>query len=265
MSKQVLKAGSIVLNGQSLGLLDVAVIDSPTKLDVSDTANNNEILIGRENWGFTATAIKNDSQIITPTTSAAGEEIVITFGSECWYGTGFVTSIELSGTLDDKVIFKIQGEFIATSYHIASNMNMVLEGGGASGVPDGWGFVPAGGGVSSIKSDDKKGRHWFIDTITVGTVKTHENITIPTGVQHGIAIVYEGINLATAQVGFEAGAGTNYSITPPDTEPNVNVWTQLHTGAAGEDRFYVVETNSGGGAAFKLFSINFGRVLKSIT
>ncbi len=265
MSKQVLKAGSLVIGGQSLGLLDVAVIDSPTKLDISNTANNNLIALGRDNWAFSATAMKNNAQMVIPTRPVK-ETIVITFGGECWYGDGFVTTVELSGTLDDKVVYKIQGEFVPDSYHIAGPFNMVLEGGGDGVAPDGWTFTPLGGAVQSIEFDDKDGRYWFIDTIGIGTVK--QNIgTVESGETYGHCIVYASDNLTAIQTFYESGgSGQSHDVTPADTGGAVTIWTyNTHSPGGSEDRFAITDDPSGGGAYLKLFSANFGKILKSLT
>jgi hypothetical protein len=270
LSKQVLKAGSIVIDNQCLGLLDVSVIDAPTKLDVSSTANPNAVAIGRENWAFSAVAMKNNSQMVKPTQGTggqtAGETIVITFGGECWFGSGVITSVELSGRLDDKVIYNIQGEFIPNTYHIAANLNMTLQGGGASGIPDDWVLFKGGSGDAQFDYNNKDGRSWFLNNLTVYIDQYHLNVTIESGETYGHCIVYASDNLSSIVTGYQEGGGSSLGITPADTGGAVTIWTHTtYSGAANDDLFRLISSVGGGGAYLKLFSVNFGKILKSLT
>ncbi len=116
MAKDLFVTGYLWLRDIKHGMLDCRVTETRARVDVSDPNNMNDFLVGKQSWPFQLSIIKRETIFIP--TSTVVENIVIIFGSEAYYGTGVINSVEESGRLDDKIIYSVQGQFTNAAYHL---------------------------------------------------------------------------------------------------------------------------------------------------
>ena len=160
MAKLIFNAGAADFNGVGYGLIGLQVNKVPSKVDVSDTGENNQLLVGRQIWPFMATIIADDVKWVQ--TFAAPVRILLSMGSDHYIGDGILTNVQIAGKIDDKIIWTVRGEFEATAYHAKGTVNGVswMDSDG-NGIADSWTYT--GSGSPSIELDNLFGRYQFLN------------------------------------------------------------------------------------------------------
>jgi len=255
MAKQVLNTGVFRHGNIGYGLIDAKVTESPTKIDSSDTYNNNEIMIGRDSWQFTATVIKDDNKSIIPDTSAT--TIVIELGRDAWIGTAYVLTVEIVGRIDDKVVLNVSGEFLPTAYHIRNLFNGASwYDGNNDGYPDD--ITSAWNNTPSYNTDPVYGLNLRYSSVTTADY-LRKLATINIGTNYLWCVCHDN-NISQLSVSLDSGTGT------PLTVPSVTTITEygVITSNSGDDRAEL-DFNSPGSGYLYLYYLACGKIINQLS
>ena len=121
MSKQVLTNGFFNVGEIGYGLVSGSVDRNPTRVDASDTNNNNELLVGRKVWVFVVTVISDNLRPLIA--DGVTKTISIGLGDDFYVGNGKVLSVNHQGQIDQKVIYNVSGEFLPNAYYGIDEVN----------------------------------------------------------------------------------------------------------------------------------------------
>lgn len=255
MSKQVLTLGYFDHNFLSHGLISGTVDRNPTRVDVSDTSNNNDLLVGRKVWLFNIQTISDNIKPIA--TDDVPAIIAISLGDSLYTGYGKIISVSHSGSIDNKIIYNVSGElfpyggaecFFGTDINNAQHW--VNEDG--NNTPDGWSVVS---GSPSI-SVDEYGKYTNFGSLFSG-FSFYQGKTYDTGEDYFWYFKYAASGWSSLYLDM----GSTNQLFAGTTYPVGGAWTNF-AAAAGDNQ---IEVRGAPGTALKVYRAVVAKVVDSLT
>jgi len=114
MAKNLFNTGYLSRDGGVYGMVNVQTDEFVNAVDVSNSGNNNEKLVGKNVINFTATIFSDaDKPPITP--QPAPTLMALEYANILYEGQVHLKEINFSGQIDDKIAYGIKGQFVGVA------------------------------------------------------------------------------------------------------------------------------------------------------